>query len=183
MWSRCRSLPARVAASLLGAFGALAIVLVLVGTYGVMSYGIVQRTREICIRLAVGASPSHIVRLVLGRASVVWALGVGSGAAAAIVGAPLLSPFLIGVKPRDPVAYRPGVRHDRARHRRRVLASDQTRNRYRPERLDATKLRSPADRGPAKAGHYVRTDRTAILREGRCDAAIANDVDEGARTF
>ena len=50
-------IPARVAAALLGAFGALAIVLVLVGTYGVMSYGIVQRTREICIRLAVGALP------------------------------------------------------------------------------------------------------------------------------
>jgi predicted permease len=95
-------MPARVAAALLGAFGALAIVLVLVGTYGVMSYGIVQRTREICIRLAIGAAPHHIVRLVLSRASFVWVAGVGAGAAAAVVGAPVLSPFLIEVNPRDP---------------------------------------------------------------------------------
>jgi predicted permease len=96
-------LPARIAAALLGVFGALAIVLVLVGTYGLMSYGIAQRTREICIRLAVGASSLHIVRLVLGRAGVVWSAGVGVGAAVSLVGTPLLSPFLLGVSPRDPV--------------------------------------------------------------------------------
>jgi predicted permease len=96
-------LPARIAAALLGAFGALAVVLVLVGTYGLMSYSVAQRTREICIRLAVGASTPDIVRLVLGRAAVIWALGVGAGAAAALAGAPLLSPILMGVKPRDPV--------------------------------------------------------------------------------
>jgi predicted lysophospholipase L1 biosynthesis ABC-type transport system permease subunit len=96
-------LPARVAAALLGVFGALAIVLVLVGTYGLMSYGIAQRTREICIRLAVGASSPHIVRLVLGRAAIVWSAGVGVGAAVSLVGTPLLSPFLLGVSPRDPL--------------------------------------------------------------------------------
>jgi ABC-type antimicrobial peptide transport system permease subunit len=78
-------------------------VLVLVGTYGLMSYGIAQRTREICIRLAVGASSPDIVRLVLGRAGIVWSAGVGVGAAASLVGTPLLSPFLLGVSPRDPV--------------------------------------------------------------------------------
>ena len=98
-------LPARVAAALLGVFGALAIVLVLVGTYGLMSYGIAQRTREICIRLAVGASSPHIVRLVLGRAGIVWSAGVGVGAAVSLVGTPLLSPFLLGVSPRDPVVF------------------------------------------------------------------------------
>jgi predicted permease len=94
--------PARVAAALLGVFGALAIVLVLVGTYGLMSYGIAQRTREICIRRAVGASSPHIVRLVLGRAAVVWSAGVGVGAAVSLVGTPLLSPILLGVGPRNP---------------------------------------------------------------------------------
>jgi len=76
---------------------------VLLGTYGLMSYGIAQRTREICIRLAVGASSPHIVRLVLGRAAVVWLVGVGAGAALSLVATPLLSPFLFAVNPRNPV--------------------------------------------------------------------------------
>jgi predicted permease len=95
--------PVRVSAGLLGTFGALAMVMVLVGTYGVMSYAIAQRTREISIRLAIGASSSHIVRLVLTRAVIVWAVGASVGAAVALAGAPLLSPILLGVRPRDPV--------------------------------------------------------------------------------
>jgi predicted permease len=94
--------PARIAAVLLGGFGALAIVLVSVGTYGLMSYGIAQRTREICIRLAMGASSSHIVRLVLTRAAVVWAAGAIVGVAVALVCSPFLSPILPGVNPRHP---------------------------------------------------------------------------------
>jgi predicted permease len=95
-------LPVRIAAALLGGFGALAIALVLVGTYGLMSHSVAERTREICIRLAVGASASDIVRLVLGRAIIVWALGAAAGAAAAVAAAPLLSPILLNVRPRDP---------------------------------------------------------------------------------
>jgi len=92
-----------VAAALLGTFGALAMLMVLVGTYGAMSYAIAQRTREICIRLAIGASPAHIVRLVVRRAAIVWTVGVGAGVSLAVAGAPLLSPILLGVRPRDPV--------------------------------------------------------------------------------
>jgi predicted permease len=96
-------LPIQVAATMLGAFGALAIVLVLVGIYGLMSYAIAQRTREICIRLAVGASPRHIVRLVSARATIVWVLGVGAGVVAAGVAAPLLSPILLSPPRTAPV--------------------------------------------------------------------------------
>jgi ABC-type antimicrobial peptide transport system permease subunit len=96
-------LPVHVAAAFLGAFGALAIVMVIVGTYGVMSYAIAQRTREIWIRVAIGASSSHIVRLVAARAILVWAAGVGTGVLAALAGAPLLSPVLLGVPTRDPL--------------------------------------------------------------------------------
>ena len=96
-------LPTQTAAALLGPFGALAIVMVLVGTYGVTSYAVAQRSREICIRVAIGASASQIVRLVLGRAVLVWAAGVGAGLALAVTGTPLLSPILLGVAPRDPV--------------------------------------------------------------------------------
>jgi predicted permease len=95
-------LPARIAAGILGVFGGLAVILVLVGAYSVTSYGVAQRTREICIRLAIGASARHIVRLVLGRAAIVWIAGVGLGVGAAVAGAPLLAPILLGVRPRDP---------------------------------------------------------------------------------
>jgi predicted permease len=94
--------PARIAAALLGGFGALAIVLVSVGTYGLMSYGIAQRTREICIRLAMGASPSHIVRLVLSRAAILWAAGAMVGIMVALAVSPFLAPILPGVNPRHP---------------------------------------------------------------------------------
>ena len=95
-------LPVRAAAILLGAFGALAIVMVLVGTYGVTSYAVAQRSREISIRLAIGATAAQIVRLVLARAVWVWAAGVSVGVAGAVAAAPLLSPMLLGVAPRDP---------------------------------------------------------------------------------
>ena len=95
-------LPTRAAAALLGAFGALAIVMVLVGTYGVTAYAVAQRSREICIRIAIGASSAQIVRMVLGRAAVVWVTGVGLGLTLAIAAGPLLSPILLGVAPRDP---------------------------------------------------------------------------------
>jgi len=94
-------LPIQVAAAMLGGFGVLAIVLVLVGTYGLMSYAIAQRTREICIRLAVGASARDIVRVVFGRAALVWTVGVALGIIGAVAGAPLLAPILLGA-PRQP---------------------------------------------------------------------------------
>jgi macrolide transport system ATP-binding/permease protein len=95
-------LPTQAAATLLGLFGALAIVMVLVGTYGVTSYAVAQRAREISIRIAIGASAPQVVRLVLGRGLVVWVVGMLAGLALAFVGAPLLRPILLGVAPRDP---------------------------------------------------------------------------------
>ena len=56
------------------------LVLSALGIYSVIAWLVAQRTREICIRLAVGASSPDIVRLVLGRAGVVWSAGVGAGA-------------------------------------------------------------------------------------------------------
>ncbi len=96
-------LPTRAAAALLGAFGLLAIVMVVVGTYGLTSYAVAQRAREICIRLAIGATAPQVVRLVLARALAVWIIGVGVGSALAFGAAPLLSPILLGVTPRDPL--------------------------------------------------------------------------------
>ena len=133
-------LPARVAASLLGAFGALAIVLVLVGTYGLMSYGIAQRSRDICIRLAIGASSTQIVRLVLARAAIIWAIGVGVGTTIAIAGAPLLSLDVDWSRRARSRDHRPGLRHSRARDRRGLLASYASSDPQRPQRSAAAIL-------------------------------------------
>jgi hypothetical protein len=95
--------PMRVAAASLMLFGLLAVVLVTIGTYGLVSYSIARRTRELCIRLAIGASAGHIVRIILGRIAVICLAGAAVGAAAALAGAPLISPLLLDVRPRDPL--------------------------------------------------------------------------------
>ena len=92
-------------ASLAAAMGALALVLAGVGTFGVFSYVVVERTREIGIRMAIGARGSDVMGLVLGGMS--WSLGIGLGAGllASIGTGVLLRPYLFGLSPRDPAAY------------------------------------------------------------------------------
>ena len=90
---------------LLGAFAALALLLSAVGIYGVTSYAVAQRTREIGVRMAVGASAGKVVRMVLGGALRTVAIGLGAGAAAALAGAQLIASQLYGVKARDPLTF------------------------------------------------------------------------------
>jgi len=77
-------LPSRLSASVLGAFGAVALLMASIGLYGVTAYGVAQRTREIGLRMALGAAAPDVLRLVLRR--VVWmaivglAIGIGAGA-------------------------------------------------------------------------------------------------------
>ena len=68
----------------LGAFGAIALLLSTIGIYGVMSYLVAQRTREVGIRIALGATPRQIVRLIVGRGALLVGTGIVSGAAASI---------------------------------------------------------------------------------------------------
>jgi hypothetical protein len=98
-------LPLRVAASALAAFGTVAIVLVSIGIWALVSYGVARRTREICIRRAVGASAGHIARLVLLRTAIAWVAGVCLGGALAFAGMPLLSLVLVQTDPRSPAAF------------------------------------------------------------------------------
>jgi putative ABC transport system permease protein len=90
---------------ILGAFGGFAVLLAVLGIYGVMSYYVNQRTREIGIRVALGANSTDVVGLVVRLALKLALLGVVAGAALALGATRLLTTFLYNVKPSDPVTY------------------------------------------------------------------------------
>ena len=86
---------------LLGAFGTVALALAIVGVYGVVSYFVAQRTREIGIRVALGAQRGQVLRLVLLGAMRPVAAGLAVGTVGAIFAARLLGTLLYNVKPGD----------------------------------------------------------------------------------
>jgi hypothetical protein len=96
-------LPIRLGAALLGAFGGLALILAAAGIYGVASYSVARRTREIGIRAALGATRAGLVRMVLWESGRRVGIGAIAGLVMAIgVGAALIR-VLYGVRPADPV--------------------------------------------------------------------------------
>jgi putative ABC transport system permease protein len=97
--------PARVAATLLGGFGLLALVLAAMGVYGVVSYAAAQRTREIGIRMALGAQRRDVLRLVAGRGMLLVALGVCLGLAGALALTRFMEGVLYGVSATDPLTF------------------------------------------------------------------------------
>jgi predicted permease len=92
----------RLTASLLSVAGGLALLLAAVGLYGILSYMVAVRTRELGIRMALGAPPSRIVRVVLARLLVLVAIGLAAGTIGARILAPLGRRLLFGVEPTDP---------------------------------------------------------------------------------
>src|SRR6185437_11098373 len=90
---------------LLSTFSLLALMLASAGIYGLMAYAVVQRTREIGIRLAIGARPVDVLRLVVGHAARIAGAGIFIGLAGAFLLTRLLSTLLFGVSPVDPVAF------------------------------------------------------------------------------
>jgi len=93
----------RATAALFGAFGILALIVAVGGAYASLSFAVRQRTHEIGVRLAVGAGPRDIMRLVLGTGLRPVAVGVGVGTAATVGAARMMSSMLFGVTPTDPV--------------------------------------------------------------------------------
>jgi predicted permease len=90
---------------LLGIFAALAMLLTSVGLYGVISYSVAQRTRELGIRMALGGRPQDMLRLVVGQGLRLATLGVGIGLIAAFALTHFLSSMLFGVSAADPISY------------------------------------------------------------------------------
>jgi ABC-type antimicrobial peptide transport system permease subunit len=93
----------KMTARLSSLFGLLALLLACLGLYGLLSYEVTRRTREIGIRMAIGAQSHNVVRLVLGKALLLIGIGAIAGIAVASGVTRLLTSFLYGVKAGDPI--------------------------------------------------------------------------------
>ena len=90
---------------LLGVFAAIALLLAAVGIYGVMSYSVEQRTHEVGIRAALGASRSDVLKLIVGQGFKLTLIGVGMGIVGALMLTRFVSSLLYGVRPSDPATF------------------------------------------------------------------------------
>ncbi len=98
-------LPQRLAVSVAGSLGAVGLLLAAIGIYGVIAYAVSRRRREIGLRMALGAQPSDVVRLVLAQGARLAAIGIGVGLLLALGASRLVAGLLYGIGPGDPVTY------------------------------------------------------------------------------
>jgi ABC-type antimicrobial peptide transport system permease subunit len=95
----------RLFARLSGFFGAIALVLASVGLYGLTSYVVLRRTGEIGLRMALGALPRDVLRMIVGEAVALVVPGIAAGVAAALAASRFIASMLFDVSPADPVTY------------------------------------------------------------------------------
>jgi macrolide transport system ATP-binding/permease protein len=144
-------------ASMLAAFGFLALVLAAVGLYGVLSYSVAQRTREMGVRIAIGASRKDVLGLVMGRAMRITAIGLGVGVVLAAGAGQMLRSQIFGVSPLDPLTF------VSVTVLRRWIPSSHSRRSRHPDRAVTIGLWSTAigrgdiHDGHADPGHSLRT--------------------------
>ncbi len=98
-------LPARVGAALATAFGGLGTLLAAIGLYGVIAFSVTRRTREIGVRMALGANPAGVLSMIMRQGFVIVAVGLIAGAALAAAAAITIRGLLFGITPFDPVAW------------------------------------------------------------------------------
>ena len=111
----------RLLATLSGFFGALAVVLAMIGLYGVMSYTVAERTSEIGIRMALGARRGDVTAMILRKGGGVAGGGAGGGVGLSLAAASAASALLFGLKPRDPVTLAMQLRFWRRSHWGRAI--------------------------------------------------------------
>jgi putative ABC transport system permease protein len=97
--------PERLNLALLSIFAGIALVLAIVGIYGVMSYSVTQRTHEIGIRMAIGAQPRDVFRMILGQGMILALIGVALGLIGAFALTRLMATMLFGIEPTDPTTF------------------------------------------------------------------------------
>jgi len=98
-------IPQRIAAAVAASLGVVVLLLAAIGIYGVTSYSVNRRTREIGIRMALGANRTSVLRLVIRQGLMLTGIGVALGLAAGAAGAQLLRSLLFGVSALDPIAF------------------------------------------------------------------------------
>jgi putative ABC transport system permease protein len=97
--------PQRLNLMLLSIFAGIAFVLAIVGIYGVMSYAVTQRTHEIGIRMAIGAQPGDVFKMILGQGMLLTLIGMVAGLVGAFALTRLMATMLFSIKPSDPLTF------------------------------------------------------------------------------
>jgi predicted permease len=95
----------RVTMQMVTTVGLMGLLLAVIGLYGVVAYAVSRRTREIGIRMAIGANPGDVSRMILGQGLVFTAIGVGGGLAIAFFASRVVTTFVVGVSPHDPAIF------------------------------------------------------------------------------
>jgi putative ABC transport system permease protein len=95
----------RLNAVLLGAFACVALLIASIGIYGVLAYSVSQRTGEIGVRMALGATPRGVLRLIVGEGMKVVLIGIGTGVVAGLTLGRTVSSLIFGVPVRDPAIF------------------------------------------------------------------------------